>query len=58
MRFQAGLISGVNVAKAKLPLLAEQTKQIELHGRWIDADINLTKSLGGGYRAEATPNKS
>ncbi len=54
-RFQAGLISGVNVAKAKLPLLAEQTKLIELHGRWIDADINLIKALGGGYRAESLP---
>ncbi len=58
MRFQAGLISGVNVAKAKLPLLAEQSKLIELHGRWIDADINLTKSLGGGYRASGTSSKS
>lgn len=50
-RFGAGILSGADVARAKLPLLEEQAKTIQLQGQWITADIRLTRALGGGYRA-------
>ncbi|RJT41574.1 efflux transporter outer membrane subunit [Rahnella woolbedingensis] len=53
-RFDVGIYSGAEVAKAKLPLLEEQAKQIQLQGEWISADVRLTRALGGGYRAENT----
>lgn len=48
-RFSAGLLSGAQVAKAKLPLLQEQAKKIQLQGEWLSADIRLIRALGGGY---------
>jgi len=42
------------VAKAKLPLLQEQAKKIQLQGEWISADIRLIRALGGGYRSDTT----
>lgn len=52
--FSVGIISGAQVAKAKLPLLQEQAKKIQLQGEWISADIRLIRALGGGYRAQNT----
>jgi len=49
-RFDVGLLSGAQVAKAKLPLLEEQAKKILLQGEWVSADIRLIRALGGGYR--------
>lgn len=53
-RFSAGLLSGAEVAKAKLPLLQEQAKKIQLQGEWLSADIRLIRALGGGYRSADT----
>lgn len=50
-RFSVGILSGAQVAKAKLPLLQEQAKKIQLQGEWLSADIRLIRTLGGGYRA-------
>lgn len=50
-RFAVGILSGADVAKAKLPLLQEQATKIQLQGQWISADIRLTRALGGGYRS-------
>jgi len=50
-RFAVGILSGADVAKAKLPLLQEQATKIQLQGQWVSADIRLTRALGGGYRS-------
>lgn len=48
-RKNAGIISGAKVSVAKLPALQERISAIRLHGQWIDASIQLTSTLGGGY---------
>ncbi|SQC34078.1 multidrug resistance outer membrane protein MdtQ [Kluyvera cryocrescens] len=48
-RKTAGIISGAKVSVAKLPALQERMSAIRLHGQWIDASIQLTSALGGGY---------
>ncbi|MFU0968043.1 multidrug resistance outer membrane protein MdtQ [Kluyvera ascorbata] len=48
-RKNAGIISGAKVSVAKLPALQERIGAIRLHGQWIDASIQLTSALGGGY---------
>ncbi|HED1541177.1 TPA: multidrug resistance outer membrane protein MdtQ [Kluyvera cryocrescens] len=48
-RKNAGIISGAKVSAAKLPALQERMSAIRLHGQWIDASIQLTSALGGGY---------
>ena len=48
-RKNAGIISGAKVSVAKLPALQERISAIRLHGQWIDASIQLTSALGGGY---------
>ena len=48
-RKNAGIISGAKVSVAKLPALQERMSAIRLHGQWIDASIQLTSALGGGY---------
>lgn len=50
-RFNAGLISGARLSAATLPDYAEQAKAIQLHGQWLNADVQLISALGGGYRA-------
>ncbi|WP_228708873.1 hypothetical protein, partial [Klebsiella pneumoniae] len=37
------------VSMAKLPALQERITALRLHGQWIDASIQLTSALGGGY---------
>lgn len=53
-RYKAGLISSARMSAATLPDLSEQAKAIELHGQWLNADVQLVSALGGGYRAETT----
>ncbi|MEQ6278473.1 multidrug resistance outer membrane protein MdtQ [Kluyvera huaxiensis] len=48
-RKNAGIISGAKVSVAKLPALQERIGAIRLHGQWVDASIQLTSALGGGY---------
>ncbi|MCT4710858.1 multidrug resistance outer membrane protein MdtQ [Enterobacteriaceae bacterium H11S18] len=50
-RYKAGLISGARLSAATLPDLSEQAKAIQLHGQWLNADVQLISALGGGYKA-------
>ncbi|STW37230.1 NodT family RND efflux system outer membrane lipoprotein [Klebsiella pneumoniae] len=45
----AGILPGSRVSMAKLPALQERITALRLHGQWIDASIQLTSALGGGY---------
>jgi outer membrane protein TolC len=49
----AGIISGSRVSMAKLPALQERVTALRLHGQWLDASIQLTSALGGGYHQAA-----
>ncbi len=48
-RFKVGIIPGMRVSQSRLPLLQEQINGITLHGQWLDATLQLTSTLGGGY---------
>ena len=48
-RLSAGIISGSQVSLLKLPSLQERINALKLQGQWVDASIQLTSSLGGGY---------
>ncbi|MEX3019947.1 multidrug resistance outer membrane protein MdtQ [Kluyvera sp. STS39-E] len=48
-RMNAGIIAGAQVSVAKLPALEERINALRLHGQWLDASIQLTSALGGGY---------
>lgn len=48
-RMNAGIIPGSKVSLAKLPALQERISALRLHGQWVDASIQLTSALGGGY---------
>lgn len=50
-RFNAGIIAGSRVSEAKIPALREQCTGLVLQGQWLDASIQLTSALGGGYHA-------
>lgn len=50
-RFNAGIIAGSRVSEAKIPALREQCNGLILQGQWLDASIQLTSALGGGYHA-------
>ena len=52
-RMNAGIISGSRVSLAKLPALQERVTALRLHGQWLDASIQLTSALGGGYHQTA-----
>lgn len=52
-RMNAGLLPGSKVSMAKLPALEERISALRLHGQWLDASIQLTSALGGGYRQAA-----
>ena len=52
-RMNAGIISGSRVSLAKLPALQERVTALRLHGQWLDASIQLTSALGGGYHQAA-----
>jgi len=48
-RFNAGIIAGSRVSEAKIPALQEQIAGLMLKGQYIDATLQLTSALGGGY---------
>lgn len=48
-RLKAGLIAGSRVNQARIPALEEQINGLKLQGQWLDASIQLTSALGGGY---------
>jgi efflux transporter, outer membrane factor (OMF) lipoprotein, NodT family len=48
-RLAAGIVSGSQVSLLTLPSLQEQIGALRLQGQWVDASIQLTSSLGGGY---------
>lgn len=52
-RMNAGIISGSRVSLAKLPALQERITALRLRGQWLDASIQLTSALGGGYHQAA-----
>ncbi|EHM45041.1 MAG: multidrug resistance outer membrane protein MdtQ [Yokenella regensburgei] len=51
-RMRVGMISGTKVSLARLPALRERMAGIQLHGQWLDANIQLTSALGGGYHQQ------
>lgn len=50
-RFKAGIIAGSRVSEATIPALREQCNGLILQGQWLDASVQLTSALGGGYHA-------
>ncbi|MFY9994406.1 MAG: multidrug resistance outer membrane protein MdtQ [Leclercia sp.] len=48
-RFNAGIIAGSRVNEAKIPALQEQLTGLTLQGQYVDASLQLTSALGGGY---------
>ncbi len=48
-RMKAGLIAGSRVNQARIPVLQEEINGLKLQGQWLDASIQLTSALGGGY---------
>jgi len=48
-RLKAGIIAGSRVSQAKIPALREQGNGLILQGQWLDASVQLTSALGGGY---------
>ncbi|CAD6554995.1 Cation efflux system protein CusC [Paraburkholderia kirstenboschensis] len=51
--YQRGLTSRLAALEARQPVIAEQVALLTLKGQMLSQEIALTKSLGGGYRAEA-----
>jgi len=48
-RFHAGIIAGSRVSEAKIPALQEHIVSLTLQGQYVDATLQLTSALGGGY---------
>ena len=48
-RFRAGIIAGSRVSEARIPALKEHLETVMLKGQYIDATLQLTSALGGGY---------
>lgn len=48
-RFSAGIIAGSRVSEARIPALKEHLAGLMLKGQYIDATLQLTLALGGGY---------
>lgn len=48
-----GLVDRVGAMEARLPLLAEQVKALELRRLHLMAEIDLIQALGGGYQQPA-----
>ena len=57
-RYQAGLGNFLVVLNAENNVLAQRRAAIDLKARRLTADAALQRALGGGYRADALPNKS
>ena len=48
-RLSAGIIAGSRVSEARIPALQEQIAGLTLKGQYVDATLQLTSALGGGY---------
>lgn len=48
-RFSAGIVAGSRVSEARIPALREQLAGVLLKGQYVDATLQLTSALGGGY---------
>ena len=48
-RFRAGIVAGSRVSEAKIPALRERISGLMLKGQYVDATLQLTSALGGGY---------
>jgi len=48
-RFNAGIVAGSRVSEARIPALQEQVAGLTLQGQYVDATLQLTSALGGGY---------
>ncbi|HDR2821302.1 TPA: multidrug resistance outer membrane protein MdtQ [Enterobacter bugandensis] len=48
-RFSVGIIAGSRVSEAKIPALKEHIAALTLKGQYVDATLQLTSALGGGY---------
>ena len=48
-RFSAGIIAGSRLSEAKIPALKEHIATLTLKGQYVDATLQLTSALGGGY---------
>lgn len=48
-RFRAGIIAGSRVSEANIPALKEHLAGLMLKGQYVDATLQLTSALGGGY---------
>jgi multidrug efflux system outer membrane protein len=46
-----GLGDRLTVMEARLPVLVQQGRQIQLRNQQVHAGIGLTMALGGGYQA-------
>jgi multidrug efflux system outer membrane protein len=51
--YQRGLTSRLAALEARQPVIAEQLALLALNGQMLSQEIALTKTLGGGYRADA-----
>lgn len=49
-RYRAGIIAGTRVSEARIPALQEHLAGLTLQGQYIDATLQLTSALGGGYQ--------
>jgi outer membrane protein TolC len=52
-RMAAGLGNAVMVLSAETAVLAQRRAQSDVRARQLDNQINLMKSLGGGWRDDA-----
>ena len=48
-RFSAGIVAGSRVSEARIPALKEHLEGLLLKGQYVDATLQLTSALGGGY---------
>ncbi len=48
-RFSAGIVAGSRVSEARIPALREDLAGLLLKGQYVDATLQLTSALGGGY---------
>ena len=56
--YQRGLADKVAAMEARLPVLSEQSKMVELRSRQINREVALTAALGGGYMNDMDRSKS
>lgn len=48
-RFSAGIVAGSRVSEARIPALREDLAGLLLKGQYVDATLQLTSALCGGY---------